>query len=99
MGPVRVDRHSPESAAAVANKANQVGHPPSATASAPMLTAFITHEMRADWEANREALTEFWQSGRATGDVLPDALPWLFMRGYASRLPWAAVQLATMAGE
>lgn len=40
------------------------------------LTAFISNEMRADWEANRDELTEFWRSGKTTADVFPDSLPW-----------------------
>jgi hypothetical protein len=57
------------------------------------LTAFISNEMRADWEANRDELMEFWRSGKTTADVFPDSLPWLFVRGYAGTLPWAAVHL------
>jgi hypothetical protein len=42
----------------------------------------------------------FWKSCKyTTADLFADSLPWLFVRGYAGRLPWAAVQLATMAGE
>jgi len=58
------------------------------------LTAFISNEMRADWEeANRDELMEFWRSGKTTADVFPDSLPWLFMHGRADTLPWAAVHL------
>jgi hypothetical protein len=58
------------------------------------LTAFISAEMRADWEANRDELTAFWKSGKhTTPDVFSDSLPWLFVRGRADELPWAAVQL------
>lgn len=58
------------------------------------LTAFITDEMRADWAANREELIAFWQSGSyTTSDAFPDALPWLFVRGSANTLPWAARHL------
>jgi len=57
------------------------------------LTAFITDEMRADWKNNRDELIESWQSGEYTHpDNFPDSLPWLFVRGYAGTLPWAAVQ-------
>src|SRR5258708_37324106 len=59
-----------------------------------VLTAFITHEMRADWEANRAELIAFWKSGAyTTADVFPDSLPWLFVRGSADTLPWAARHL------
>ena len=37
---------------------------------------FIGPEMRADWQANRVALIEFWESGQST-TVFPDCLPWL----------------------
>jgi hypothetical protein len=39
------------------------------------LTAFISAEMRADWEANRDELMEFWRSGKTEADVFLDALP------------------------
>jgi hypothetical protein len=56
--------------------------------------------MRSDWVANRDELMAFWKSCKyTTADLFADSLPWLFVRGYAGRLPWAAVQLATMAGE
>ena len=58
------------------------------------LTAFISEEMRADWEANREELLAFWASGEyTTPDIFPDSLPWLFIGGPRARpgyLPWAA---------
>ena len=57
------------------------------------LTAFITHEMRADWKANREELVAFWQSGKTEADVFPDALPWLYVGASADTLPWAARHL------
>jgi hypothetical protein len=58
------------------------------------LTAFISDEMRADWEANRDELMAFWKSGAyTTADVFADSLPWLFVRGSADTLPWAAVHL------
>jgi hypothetical protein len=57
------------------------------------LTAFITDGMRADWEVNRDELTEFWRSGKTEADVFPDALPWLYVRGSADTLPWAARHL------
>ena len=57
------------------------------------LAAFISDEMRIDWAANREELTEFWQSGKTTAEVFPDALQWLWGCGSANPLPWAAVHL------
>jgi len=58
------------------------------------LTAFISDQMRADWEANRPELMAFWQSGAyTTTDIFPDSLPWLFVRGSADTLPWAATHL------
>jgi len=40
------------------------------------------------------ALMAFWQSGKyTTTDVFPDSLPWLFVRGSAGALPWAARHL------
>jgi hypothetical protein len=57
------------------------------------LTAFISDEMRRDWEANRDELMEFWQSGKTEADVFPDTLPWLYGGGSAKKLPWAAVHL------
>jgi hypothetical protein len=58
------------------------------------VTALISDQMRADWAANREELVAFWQSGKyTTGDVFADSLPWLFVRGSADTLPWAAEHL------
>jgi hypothetical protein len=58
------------------------------------VTAFISDQMRADWAANREDLVAFWQSGKyTTADVFADSLPWLFVRGSADTLPWAAEHL------
>jgi len=57
------------------------------------LTAFISDQMRADWEANRVELMAFWRSTNAEADVFPDALPWLYVGGSAGTLPWAAVHL------
>jgi hypothetical protein len=54
------------------------------------LTAFISDEMRADWEANCEELMACWRSDKTEADVLPDVLG-----GSADMLPWAAVQLAS----
>jgi len=57
------------------------------------LTAFISDEMRADWEANRDELLKFWRSGEYTcGETFPDSVPWLFVRGSRGTLPWAAKQ-------
>ncbi len=55
------------------------------------LTAFITDGMRADWEANRDELMEFWRS--AHPDNFAYSLPWLFVRGTADTLPWAVTHL------
>jgi hypothetical protein len=58
------------------------------------LTAFVSAEMRADWDANRDGLLELWRSGEHTHpDKFPDSLPWLFVRGGDGSLPWAALYL------
>jgi hypothetical protein len=57
------------------------------------LTAFISAEMHADWQANREELLAFWKSDKTEADVFPDALPWLYMGSSANTLPWAARHL------
>ena len=59
------------------------------------LTAFISDEMRRDWQANRTALLEFWKSGRTIIEAFPeDCLPWLpYGGGSADTLPWAARHL------
>lgn len=41
------------------------------------LTAFISDQMQADWEANRAELMAFWRSGKTMAKVFSDALPWL----------------------
>jgi hypothetical protein len=35
----------------------------------------------------------FWRLDKTTADVFPDSLPWLFVRGSADMLPWAARHL------
>jgi hypothetical protein len=58
------------------------------------LTAFISDQMREDWEANRDELIAFWKSGKYTsGETFPDCKPWLFVRGSRNTLPWAAKHL------
>jgi hypothetical protein len=47
--------------------------------------------MRADWEANRDELMEFWRSGES--ENFADSLPRLSGRGSADTLPWAARHL------
>jgi hypothetical protein len=47
--------------------------------------------MRADWEANRDELMEFWRSGES--ESFADSLPRLSGRGSADTLPWAARHL------
>ncbi len=54
------------------------------------LTAFIGDEMRADWEANRDELIEFWKTGRHAVSYFSDVKPWLLAYGSADTLPWAA---------
>ena len=57
------------------------------------LTAFISDQMRADWEANRAELLEFWWSGKSDVEVFPhDCLPWLWL-GDRSGQPWAVRHL------
>jgi hypothetical protein len=58
------------------------------------LTASISDGMRRDWAANRDALLEFWKSGKSMAEAFPeDALPWLPSRGNPRALPWAAKYL------
>jgi hypothetical protein len=58
------------------------------------LEAFISDEMRRDWQDNRAELLEFWKSGKyTTVDVFPNSLPWLFVRGRAGRPCWAEQHL------
>ncbi len=54
---------------------------------------YISDQMKADWRANREALLEFWRSGKSDAEVFPDTLPWLITHGSADKLPWAARHL------
>lgn len=51
------------------------------------VAAYISDRMREDWAANRDELLALWRSGKFTDD-----LPWLFARGSAGTLPWAARQ-------
>ena len=58
----------------------------------------ITDGMRADWEANRDELMEFWRSGESeifadSSENFADSLPRLSGRGSADTLPWAARHL------
>ena len=54
---------------------------------------YVSDDMRADWEANREALLEFWRSGKSDAEAFPDdCLPWLGS-GPRGRLPWASEHL------
>ena len=53
---------------------------------------FIGPEMRADWQANRVALIEFWESGQST-TVFPDCLPWLCTYRIPGDPPWAVKYL------
>jgi len=55
--------------------------------------------MRADWEANRDALMAFWRSGKytMTDDLAEFGIevrmpPWIFFRGSRRTLPWAATE-------
>jgi hypothetical protein len=59
------------------------------------LRAFIGPEMKRDWAANRDALLEFWRSGRTIIEAFPeDCLPWLpYSAGSPDTLPWAARHL------
>ena len=50
---------------------------------------FIGPEMRADWQANRVALIEFWESGE-NPTAFPDCLPWLYTHRIAGISPGAA---------
>ena len=57
------------------------------------LADFISDEMKADWEANREGLLEFWQSGEDTITYFhPESKPWLFVSVTPGTLLWAAQQ-------
>jgi hypothetical protein len=54
---------------------------------------YISDEMRADWEQNREELLAFWNSGEpTTSETFPDSKPWLFAYGTPGTVPWAAKQ-------
>jgi hypothetical protein len=54
------------------------------------LADFISDEMRADWEAHRDELLAFWESGQyTTAEVFPDSKPWMFVCGSQDTLPWA----------
>jgi hypothetical protein len=51
---------------------------------------FISDEMRADWEADRDDLMAFWAIDKyTTAEYFPDSKPWLFVRGSPDTLPWA----------
>jgi hypothetical protein len=54
--------------------------------------AFISDEMRADWETNREELLKFWASGEDTLGYFEDCKAWHFIHGSHDTLPWAALQ-------
>jgi hypothetical protein len=55
------------------------------------LAAFISNDMRADWEANRDELLAFWRSGECTvSAIFANSKPWLFAYGSPDTLPWAA---------
>jgi hypothetical protein len=57
------------------------------------LRAFISDEMRADWNDNRGELLKFWASGEyTTGEIFAGSTPWLFVCGSPGTLPWAAEQ-------
>lgn len=54
---------------------------------------YISDRMKADWQANREALLAFWHSGTSEAEAFPDdCLPWLGS-GLRGRLSWACVHL------
>lgn len=53
---------------------------------------FIGPEMRADWQANRVALIDFWESGQSP-NVFPDCLPWLYTYRIPGDPPWAVKYL------
>jgi hypothetical protein len=51
---------------------------------------FISDEMRSDWQSNRVALIEFWQSGKKLSEFFQRATPpWLPMLDRRNTLPWA----------
>lgn len=55
------------------------------------LSDFISDEMKADWEANRDELLAFRRTGKyTTSEIFPDSKPWLFVRGSPNKLSWAA---------
>jgi hypothetical protein len=54
---------------------------------------YISDEIRADWQEHRSELIAFWKSGQyTTAEIFADSKPWLFVRGDADTLPWAAEQ-------
>ena len=60
---------------------------------------FISDEMKADWQANRELLLEFWVSGEDSMTYFhPNSKPWLFISGTPGTLPWAAQQFDEKVG-
>jgi hypothetical protein len=54
------------------------------------LAAFISDEMRADWDSHRDELLAFWRSGETNLDYFADNKPWLFICDRPHSLPWAA---------
>ncbi len=56
------------------------------------LSAFISDEMKADWENHRDELLAFWRSGKTSYEGVPDNFPHLLYRGSRRTLPWAAKQ-------
>ena len=48
---------------------------------------YISDEMRADWQEQRDELIAFWKSGEYT-----TGKPWLFVCGDPDTVPWAAEQ-------
>jgi hypothetical protein len=54
------------------------------------LTKFIGPDMRADWQANRTMLLQWWASGESEGHFPPPVTPpWLNWHGSPDTLPWA----------
>jgi hypothetical protein len=60
---------------------------------------YISDGMRADWEANRDALMAFWRSGKYTKDealaefgIHVSMMPWFWVCGSRRTKPWAARQ-------
>ncbi|MBR0730375.1 hypothetical protein JQ595_16610 [Bradyrhizobium japonicum] len=63
-----------------------------ATGSSNNLEDYISGQMSADWESNRDTLLAIWTGKLDEEAMFHDTLPWLSF-GPRSRPPWAATYL------